>query len=380
MINRTHPFILALCGIIAAGCNPGHDHDKNNEHKDNREKHADEIVFTHKQAEAAGLKTETVMPADFQFTIHTSGKLMASQGDERTIAATTSGIVTFAKTATTEGTAVKAGETMASISAKTLQDGDPAVKAKAAFETARTELRRAEQLIVDKIISEKDFEQARLNYETARAAYQGVAGKITAKGVSVASPLSGYIKSRLVGNGEYVAVGQAIAVVSQNKRLILMADVQEKDFKYLHDIRSANFKPAYDDTVYSLDSLNGRMISYGKAASANTAFIPVTFEFDNIGNFVSGSYADVYLLSAVRKQAISVPLSAIMEEQGLKFVYIQTGHEIFDKREVTTGRSNGVRVEILKGLKAGDHVVTAGTYQVKMASMSAAIPAHSHNH
>ena len=38
------------------------------------------------------------------------------------------------------------------------------------------------------------------------------------------------------------------------------------------------------------------------------------------------------------------------------------------------GASNGKKVQILTGLKAGDRVVTKGAYQVKLASASNAIP------
>ncbi len=52
----------------------------------------------------------------------------------------------------------------------------------------------------------------------------------------------------------------------------------------------------------------------------------------------------------------------------------------YKKQEVTLGASNGKKVQILTGLKAGDRVVTKGAYQVKLASASNAIPAHSHEH
>ena len=41
---------------------------------------------------------------------------------------------------------------------------------------------------------------------------------------------------------------------------------------------------------------------------------------------------------------------------------------------------NGKSVQILTGVKAGDRVVTEGAYQVRLASASNAIPAHSHEH
>ena len=109
-------------------------------------------------------------------------------------------------------------------------------------------------------------------------------------------------------------------------------------------------------------------------------YIPVTFEFDNIGNIIPGAYAEVYLLTVARPGVISVPLSALTEEQGLKFVYIQTGKEVYHKREVKTGQDDGNRIEIVNGLKAGDKVVTKGAYQLRLASSTAAIPDHGHSH
>ena len=48
--------------------------------------------------------------------------------------------------------------------------------------------------------------------------------------------------------------------------------------------------------------------------------------------------------------------------------------------EVKLGESNGIRTEIVSGLKPGDNVVTKGAYNVKLASASNIIPAHTHNH
>ncbi|MGL5731780.1 MAG: efflux RND transporter periplasmic adaptor subunit, partial [Bacteroidales bacterium] len=108
-------------------------------------------------------------------------------------------------------------------------------------------------------------------------------------------------------------------------------------------------------------------------------YIPVTFEFDNIGDIIPGSFTEVYLLSTVRDDVLSVPLTALTEEQGLHFVYVRTEPEAYIKKEVTIGQNDGERVEIIKGLKAGDTVVTKGVTQVKLASASGAIP-DGHNH
>ncbi len=369
----------------------GHDHDKESDHNHSDDdghnhaaepaegNHADEIAFTTAQAKAVGLTTEVVKPASFQNVIKTSGQIQAQQGDEQTIVATSAGVVSFTNASITDGTAVRSGETIVTISAKNLQDGDPAIKARIAFETAEKEYKRAEGLVADKIISAKQFEQTKLAYENAKTAYQAQAANVTASGIRVTSPINGYIKNRLVNQGEYVSVGQPIATVAQNKRLQLRAEVSENNFKHLKSVNSANFKMTYDNSTYKLADLNGKLLSYGKTSGNSSFYIPVTFEFDNVGDIIPGSFTEVYLLSVPRENVLSVPVSALTEEQGLNFLYVQIEPEAFVKKEVTVGQNNGERAEIIKGLNTGDAVVVNGVTQVKLASASGAIP-DGHNH
>jgi RND family efflux transporter MFP subunit len=379
---------LALTSCHSEGDDHGHSHAGHNHaegdghHHDDGDddgEHPDEIVFTQEQARAVGLTTETVAPGTFLSVLKTSGQIQASQGDEATIVATSNGIVSFTNPSITEGSPVGAGQPVVTISAKKLQEGDPAEKAKIEYETALKEYQRAESLIRDRIISAKDHEQAKLRYETARTAYQAQASHVTAIGVSVTSPIGGYLKNRMVSQGEYVSVGQPIATVSQNKRLQLRAEVSENHYKTLRSISGANFRPAYDDVVYRLSDLNGRLLSFGKSAARQSFYIPVTFEFDNVGDIIPGAFTEVFLLSSPQEDVISVPAASVTEEQGLYFVYLQLDGEGYRKQEVTLGQNNGERVQILRGLNEGDRVVTRGVYQVKLAAVSSVMPeGHSH--
>ena len=132
--------------------------------------------------------------------------------------------------------------------------------------------------------------------------------------------------------------------------------------------------------MHELGALSGKLLSAGKSASDNTFFIPVTFEFDNKGNVIPGSFVEVYLISSPMEQVISVPVSALTNEMGYFYVYKQLDAEGYQKQEVQVGASNGKEVQILNGIQPGDRIVTKGAYQVKMASASAAIPGHTHEH
>ena len=192
--------------------------------------------------------------------------------------------------------------------------------------------------------------------------------------------MTGYVKNLLVKEGDYVSVGQPLASITQNRRLFLRADVSERYYGQLADIASAHFRTPYNEQVYDLEELNGRLLSYGKASDENGYYLPVTFEFDNKGAVVPGSFVEVYLLSRPMQNVIAVPETALTEEQGSFFVYRQVDAECYEKQRVSVGADDGQRVQILEGVKPGDRIVTRGAYQVKLASASNAIPAHTHEH
>lgn len=356
----------------------GHDHEHDHEHE--AAATPGEVVFKEANAKAVGLQTITVTPGAFTQVIRTSGQVLAAQGEESVMVATVPGVVSFGSVPFTDGTAVRKGQAVLSIASNGLSEGDVAVRAKAAYEAAKLEFERMEALVADRIVSAKEFEQAKLNYANAKAAYEAVADKQTAKGVAVVAPLNGYLKNIQVKEGDYVSVGQPLATIAQSNRLMLRADVSERYYSSLPMVQSAHFKTPYDEQVYRLADLRGRLLSYGRASGGDSFFVPVTFEFDNKGAILPGSFVEVYLLTKPLEQVISVPVESLIEEQGLYSVYVRLDADCYRKQPVTLGANNGVEVQILSGLHGGEAVVTKGAHQVKLASASNAIPAHSHSH
>lgn len=380
---------IIICIVVSAyffaGCNSNTPKDIDHEHQQNEvdtdHEHEDEIIFTEEKAQAAGIVISEIQPKTFRNVIKTSGQVLAAQGDDMTIAATSSGIVSFGKASLTEGSAVNKGTILLSISAQNIQDGDPVEKAEITYRTAQKEYERAAILYRDKIISEKEYNQALSSYETARVAWKATAGHQGDNGIAIASPMNGFIKSKLVNDGDYVEIGQPLLNISQNRRLMLKAEVSERYYQFLPTLTSAHFKTPYNDKVYTLESLNGKLKSYGRSSGNGSFYLPVIFEFDNKGDIIPGSYVEVFLLSGNMNNVITVPVTALTEEQGSYFVYLQLDKEGYKKQEVTLGVNDGEEVQILSGIKPGDRVVTKGAYQVKLAANSSIIPeGHSHSH
>ena len=332
------------------------------------ETHGDEIILPHDKAAAAGVVVNTIQPTAFQQVIKTGGQVLAAQGDESVAVATVAGVVSFR------------GTSLVTISSRNIADGDPVQRARIAYEASKKEYERMKELVKNKIVSDKDFAQAEQNYDNARISYDALAKNHSIAGQNITAPISGFVKNVLVNEGDYVTIGQPLVSITQNRRLFLRAEVSEKYYSYLRAISSANFKTPYSNATYELKELNGKLLSYGKASGSNSFYIPVTFEFDNKVDIIPGSFVEVYLLSSPMENVISLPNTALTEEQGIYFVYLQVDEEGYKKQEVTLGANNGVSVQILKGVKSGDKVVTQGAYQVRLASTSNAIPAHTHEH
>ena len=360
----------------------GHDHEHaDHNHESEEAKHSDEIIFPKAQAAKTTFEVREIQPASFNQVVKTTGQILAAPGDEAVIVATSNGVVSFTSNKLTEGTKVQKGQSLFQISSKNIAEGDYYTKVKATYEAAKASYDRAESLVKDKIISQKEFENTKLEFENAKTAYDAVSNNKTAKGVSVNAPINGHVKNILVKEGEYITIGQPLATVSQNQRLVLRAEVSQRYYNAMRSIKSANFKTPYDNKVYSLEDLNGRLLSFGKTSNENLFFIPVSFEFDNKGEVIPGSFVEVYLISAPIENTLSIPVSALTNEMGTHYVYVQIDEEGYRKQEVALGANNGKEVQIIKGLHPGDRVVTQGAYQVKMASASGAIPhGHSHEH
>lgn len=377
-MNRTI-YIIGMALAIMASCQgQSHGHEEAAEEEVHDHGNGD-IVFSEKQARLAGLEVETVRPASFRSVVHTGGQIMPAPGDEVTVSATADGIVSIQNGNLTEGSAVGKGQTLVCISSKHLRDGDPIEKAQQSYETARSEWERSKRLVKDRLISVREFEQRKAEYENARISYEALAGKISSEGVKVSVPMGGFVKSLSVKSGDYVSVGTPLATIAQGRRLVLRAEVPQSCYGKLGEIRDANFTTPYDGRVYSLSELDGKLLSFGKSTESGACYLPVTFEFNNRGAVVPGSYVEVYLLGAEENGIVSLPLSALTEEQGLYFVYIKTSAGHYAKREVTLGATDGMRVEIKAGVKSGDCVVVKGACQVMLASRSTVVP-EGHHH
>lgn len=341
--------------------------------------HSDEIVIDAHKAEESGIAVMEMHKSQFSGIIKTTGEILPTRENEVTAVSNVSGTVSFINPLL-EGTELREGHPVLTINSSKMEGGNISEKAKINFEIAQKEFNRIRNLYNDKLITEKEYNDARQTFEEARINYEAVGNNFTEKGQKIESPLSGFVKSCLVKEGDFVQAGQPLFVIARDKYLYLKAEIPGKYYNQLNKITGANFRMPYSENIYDIADLKGEIVSRGKSSGNDSFYIPVTFRFSNSGDIVSGSYAEVFLKTNETKEQIVLPLTAITEEQGTYFIYKQIDPTCYKKAEVQLGISDGKNIEVLSGVKDGEKVVVKGAYQVKLASAVSNIPAHSHEH
>ena len=363
-----------------------HSHDHNHEAKSQEpaaNSHAHDhgegsINFPIDQQKKIDFEVVEVVTEPLYQVIRTSAQIVPSQESEKSLTATTSGIVAFESKDIVQGLEVKSGKVLFSIDNDEMADGSLEIRRQeieADYEKAKADYERKQSLAEDKIISESELLDAKAEYLKAQKYYDNMIQNYPEGKTLHRATISGSVCEILVPNNSYVEAGQPIMTLAQNDKLYIRADVQSKYYPVLKDIKTANIR-TNDGIVYTINELGGRLLSYGKTTDINNPLIPVTFEIKNNGNLIPGSFVEIFITAESNKMGVMLPNSAIVEEMGIYCVFVQTCVEDFEKRIITKGVTDGSKTQILKGVAAGERVVTKGAVNVKLAQGSAALDPH----
>ena len=211
-------------------------------------------------------------------------------------------------------------------------------------------------------------------YDGARTAGPGVAED----GLFVVrAPVSGAIAERLTLTGANASAGTVLFRIVDARQVQVAGQVPEADLARARLAQAAEIElPGQAARVPA-----GRRTSVGRVLDARTRTVPITFALDNgaLGLAV-GQAVFLHLLMDEARSHPVVPASAIVDDAGRPIVFVQRAGEAFERRPVTLGARAGSVVQVTSGVQAGDRVVTAGAYLVRLASLSTQVPSHGHVH
>ncbi|MCQ2111550.1 MAG: efflux RND transporter periplasmic adaptor subunit [Bacteroidaceae bacterium] len=316
--------------------------------------------------------------------IRTMAQVILPSESEYGIAAGASGMVSYAIRDLVVGSQVRKGQVLFTIDGGGVAGDNLAVRfadAESQYRLTKAEYERAEEMAQSNVISASQLQQARSDYERAKAVYESLSRNYSNGKHVVKAPQDGYIDELPVANGQYVEAGQQLACVSDLREVHLKAEVQSRYYSLLGNVNGANLRRMDTDQVYSLESLGGHLVSFGRVVSQESPLVPVTFCMENSVGLVPGSFVEMFIKAGADHTSLAVPSEAIVEEMGECFVFVQLTPEFFEKRLVRTGKTDGLYTEILQGVAEGERVVAKGAVMVKLSQASGALDPHAgHNH
>jgi len=344
------------------------------------DEHAGAITFLKEQQWSTTFRTQVAKTGSVPASVAATGRVVPEAGRLVEVVAPTDGLILTAdnRSAPVPGQWVREGDTLV-VLAPASNDQAYALQVAREQRLAR-DLERAERLYELEAIPAKRLEDARRDLAVARAelAAMGVSAEGGGYELRLRAPMTGVIDTRLLTLGQRVAAGDLLYTIVDPRRVWLGMDVSAHHAAQLSSVSGATFSVEGSDRVYE----SSRVVSIGRVIDGDTRTIPVITEVDNADQSLRiGMLAEGLLLLGEPETGVTVPAAAVREEDGLFVAYIQISGETFERRVVRVGPSDGVSTIVYAGVGAGERVVTAGAYQVKLATLNTAdLAADGHQH
>jgi cobalt-zinc-cadmium efflux system membrane fusion protein len=195
------------------------------------------------------------------------------------------------------------------------------------------------------------------------------------------SPIDGEIVRVDCARGEIVRREKDLFEVDDLSRVWIEGQVFEPDLLEVRGATGAVFRFPGREKPLSLTELSGSIVHVGHHVDAESRTARVLFEVKNPDELIPiNGFVEIDILTRRSGDYLAVPVDAIQEEGRRNVVYVQTEGETFEKRDVTLGVHDRDYIAVLSGVKAGERVTTTGAYEIKLSTLSGAIPEHGHTH
>ena len=338
---------------------------------------AGDVSFSKEQSWKIDFATGLAVEDSFVGAIKVVAKVETIPSNFTTIVATANGKVQFVGNMVT-GKEVSYGEPVFYLEGGDVTDNDAAVRyaeAESDYEVAKADFERKKLLFIDKIVSERDYQAAEAAYKQAEVRFNSMKRNFNEGKVILRSEIDGFVSELLVSHGDYVEPGTPLAVVQRGGDMNILAELPVRYAAQLSNIESVNMELP-SGKVCSVDEVGGRVLAVGKSVNG-CDMLPLTITIAKLEELVPGSIVTLYINSAdAKSKGVVVPRTALVEEMGNFFVFVQNSPVSFEKRSVKVGNTDGRRVRLESGVKAGERVVTKGAVVLKLSQGAAALDPH----
>jgi RND family efflux transporter MFP subunit len=251
--------------------------------------------------------------------------------------------------------------------------------ARQAVEIAEQQLETAQTMKASYVVARQQLADLR----TRNSANTEDPMELSTLRVPLVAAISGEVVNVNHVEGEVVQAQKEIYRLLNLDHVWIAAHVSEFDLAALTAKPGAVLKfPAYPERSFDiLGDMGGELVAVGREVDQKTRTVELHYQAPNPeGLFRAGMFADVFLETQKSIDAISIPESAVVMDNGQTVAYVQHSGEAFQRRELELGIQDGIFIEVLSGLEAGERVAVEGGYLIKLASAGPASFGDGHVH
>lgn len=322
-----------------------------------------------------------------------NGTATLTADHEAQVAAKTSGVLV--KLFVEEGQSVKAGQVLAQLEQDTARA--KLAQADAQMRKANASFNYSEKAIQKQLIPQRDYDQTKFDMQNLRAAYEEA--RLNLQFTTIVAPVDGVIAERSVKLGNLIQTNQNLFRIVGMDPLQAVLNVPERQLGIL----KAGQPVTLEADALPGQKFTGNILRIAPVVDSNSGTFRVTCEFrDHSGTLKPGMFGRIGIVYDQRADALTVPRSALVEEDGETAVFVvdkATDKPVDDKKDgakkdepkkeakvadankgdakpaapglvahrrlVKVGYADGDKIEIRSGIDAGTQVITVGRNAVR---------------
>jgi Cu(I)/Ag(I) efflux system membrane fusion protein len=185
------------------------------------------------------------------------------------------------------------------------------------------------------------------------------------RAVELRVPFDGVVLDKAVASGQRIMAGESLFRIADLSVVWVEGDIFEQD------IEAVQMGLQVEATLDALpgESLSGRISYVYPTLNLDTRTARVRIELANPGLRIKpGMYATIRFHGMQRSNVLTVPRSAVLSTGERDIVFVRRPDGILEARSVTLAGAFGDRVEVLRGLAAGEVVVSSATFLIDAES------------
>ncbi|PYS47351.1 MAG: hypothetical protein DMG13_28120 [Acidobacteria bacterium] len=254
-------------------------------------------------------------------------------------------------------------------------------QARQELDLRQRELDRARQLYDGGAIPQKQLQTAEFNIQQAQAKLDG-AGRAKAeydaaisqqseqRRTAIHAPISGTVAAIDLVSGQQVDPSKSLMIIVDASTVWVELAVSERDLPQARRAADAEIiVPSNPNRIY-----HARLVNIGAVVDPQNRTVPFTFSVSNDGGLKLEMYVEGGIPTGAPRHAIVIPASALLLEEGVSSVFVETGPGVFRRRIVIPGRRRGEKLVISGGLQAGEKVVSRGAQALNSETLKGLIP------